>query len=287
MKNQNKRVVITGSGGFIGQRLASRLAADGYDVAGLDRKLNGAPGLEVELLDRPAVAAAFRRLAPYQAVVHLAALAHGQRRPRKLTYTEINAQMTGNVLEAVAAQGAQFILASSVAVYGEDGRTFPVKVANAAAPATDYGRSKLVSESLLRQSKILHWHILRLCPVFDEQHLRDVAKRVYFPGMALRMRFVPSVFYSLCGIETAISRIAAALREDEGRWVQIVGDPGPYAQNDLLKWFPGPVIPVPLVIIRPIYRILRWLPSGLGRRWRSSFIKLFCSNIYIPGKVAG
>lgn len=286
MKNQPRRVVITGIGGFIGKQLASHLRSEGYDVTGLDLKLNGEIGLEVELLNRQDVEAAFRSLAPYQVVIHLAAVAHGQRLPKNLTYAEINAQMTKNVVEVVQPLRPQFILASSIAVYGEDGKTFPVKVDDEANPATDYGKSKLISESVLRQSEILNWHILRICPVFDARHLRDVSKRVRFPGVPFRMRFVPSVRYSLCSIGTVIQQITAVIREDKGKWVHIVGDSSPYEQNNLLKWFGGPQIPVPLVIIRPIYWVLILLPAGLGRRLRSSYTKLFCSNIYITGKAA-
>lgn len=286
MKNQPRRVVITGIGGFIGQQLASHLRSEGYDVTGLDLKLNGESGLEVELLNRKDVEAAFRNLAPYQVVIHLAALAHGQRLPKKVTYAEVNAQMTKNVIEAVEPVHPQFILASSIAVYGEDGRTFPVEVGDETTPVTDYGKSKLISESVLRQSQMLNWHIMRLCPVFDALHLQDVLKRVYFPGVPLRMRFVPSVRYSLCSIGTVTKQIAAAVREDKGRWVHIVGDPCPFEQNDLLGWFSGPQIPVSLVITRPIYWVLNLFPSGLGRRLRSSYTKLFCSNVYIPGKLA-
>lgn len=285
MKNQYKRIIITGIGGFIGQQLASHLRSEGYDVTGLDVKLNGENGLEVELLNRQDVEAAFRSLAPYHVVIHLAALAHGQRLPKNLTYVEVNVQMTRNVVAAVAPVHPQFILASSIAVYGEDRRTFPVKVDDETKPVTDYGRSKLISESVLGQSEIINWHIFRLCPVFDDQHLRDVSKRVYFPGTRLRMRFAPSLSYSLCSIGTATKQITAAVREDKGRWVYIVGDPCPYEQNDLLKWFPGLQIPIPLAIARPICRFLNLFPSGLGRRLRSSYTKLFCSNIYIPGKI--
>jgi len=238
------------------------------------------------LLNRQEVAAAFHSLAPYHVVIHLAALAHGQRLPKKATYAEINVQMTKNVVEAVEPVHPQFILASSIAVYGEDGRTFPVDVGDETSPVTDYGNSKLNSESVLRQSQMLNWHIMRLCPVFDDQHLRDVSKRIYFPVAPLRMRFKPSVRYSLCRIGTVTKQTTAAITEDKGKWVHIVGDSCPYEQNDLLGWFSGPQIPIPLVIIRPIYWVLGLLPTGLGRRLRSSYIKLFYSNIYIPGQIA-
>lgn len=255
-------------------------------MTGLDVKLNGESGIEVELLNRQDVEAAFRDLAPYQVVIHLAALAHGQRLPKKATYTEVNVQMTKNVVEAVKSVQPKFILASSVSVYGEDGRNFPVKVGDETSPATDYGKSKLISESVLRQSPMLNWHIMRLCPVFDALHLQDVSKRVYFPLAPLRMRFMPSVRYSLCSIGTVIKQIAAAIREDKGKWVHIVGDPCPFEQSALLGWFSGTQIPIPLIFTRPIYWVLKLLPFGLGRHLRSSYTKLFCSNIYIPGKLA-
>ncbi|WP_327005314.1 SDR family oxidoreductase [Dactylosporangium sp. NBC_01737] len=68
--------VVTGATGGIGSAVAARLRADGYRVAGLDR----APAADttcLDLLDEPAVAAAFAGLGPVAALVTCAGLTAG------------------------------------------------------------------------------------------------------------------------------------------------------------------------------------------------------------------
>lgn len=60
--------VVTGSAGGIGTAVAERLRADGWDVAGLDRAAGDGTTC-LDLLDEPAVAAAFARLGPVAALV--------------------------------------------------------------------------------------------------------------------------------------------------------------------------------------------------------------------------
>jgi nucleoside-diphosphate-sugar epimerase len=73
-------VLVTGAAGFAGQHLVRLLAADG-PVAGWHRpgtthpELDGVSWAPVELLDRAAVAAAVRDLAP-SAIYHLAGVPH-------------------------------------------------------------------------------------------------------------------------------------------------------------------------------------------------------------------
>ena len=52
--NKNKRILVTGAGGFIGHHLVKRLKAEGYWVRGVDIKypeFEPSPADEFELLD--------------------------------------------------------------------------------------------------------------------------------------------------------------------------------------------------------------------------------------------
>lgn len=71
-----RRALVTGATGFLGGRLARRLAAEGWEVTGLGRneqagRALGVPFLRVDLADREAVAAACRG---QEVVFHCAAL---------------------------------------------------------------------------------------------------------------------------------------------------------------------------------------------------------------------
>ena len=67
------RVVVTGSTGAVGRRVCARLAADGHEVVGLDRRSSvpPAPGVEIRVVDL-AVADLRDLLADADTVVHLA-----------------------------------------------------------------------------------------------------------------------------------------------------------------------------------------------------------------------
>lgn len=153
----------------------------GHQVRGFDRSAEGESWITpVNLLDPAATAAAAARLDPLDAVIHLAALAHGQRPPAGETCLSVNLKLTQHLLAACAHRAPHWVLFSSVAVYGEADRPVPVPVAATPRPSTEYGRSKLRSEELVLAA-VPDADILRLAPVFDREHLGDVGKRSSIP----------------------------------------------------------------------------------------------------------
>jgi UDP-glucuronate 4-epimerase len=135
------RILLTGAAGFIGFHVAQRLLARGDAVVGLDNRspyydvalkdarlaiLRGSPAFsfhEIDLANRPAVAALFAAAAP-EAVVHLAAQA-GVRYSLENPAAYVDANLVGfvNVLEGCR-RGAvrHLVYASSSSVYGANTR---------------------------------------------------------------------------------------------------------------------------------------------------------------------
>jgi nucleoside-diphosphate-sugar epimerase len=277
------RILITGSSGFLG-RAMSRALADCGDVTGVDRV--AAPGtVAADLCDVVAARTALEAVGPVDVVVHLAALAHGERPPGSDTTHAINVGMTRSLLDALGPARPHFIFFSSVAVYGEDDRPGPIAVTAPVRPATEYGVSKYDCERLLQASPLPDIDVLRLAPVFarrgDHARLDDVRKRVFLPGLPVKMRMYPAPWYSLCQVET-VARVVRTLveRGPAGRHVQNVADEPPYSQHTLADWFPGPVLPLPTALTAPAYWLTRCLPEPLGYRVRCLYTKLFGSNIY-------
>jgi UDP-glucuronate 4-epimerase len=131
------RVFVTGSAGFIGYHLASRLLRDGHEVCGYDamtpyydvalkrarhgllRQFEAFGAHEADLGDAVALEAAIGDFAP-EIVVHLAAQAgvrYSLEQPR--TYVDTNIGGTFNLLEILKkAPPRHLLLASTSSVYG-------------------------------------------------------------------------------------------------------------------------------------------------------------------------
>lgn len=182
------RALVTGSVGFIGCHLCSRLAADGWEVLGADIRAESRfrAGADRFLDERKAhsgvrhVAAdvrnlsALRRLASEHrpdVIFHLAAIAsvHEAEREAQLCY-DTNIGGTENVLRAASHVGARVVFASSSAVYG-----------NRAAlphPIGVYGRSKYEAERLCAASEEVSW-VLRPFTVFGKYAREDMAAWIF------------------------------------------------------------------------------------------------------------
>jgi GDP-4-dehydro-6-deoxy-D-mannose reductase len=145
------RVLLTGASGFVGRRLAARLAADGHVVGGLAHDLAGMPdGIEARLADVRDAAGleqAVMRFDP-DAVIHLAALSHvGESWRRIDEYFDVNVVGTENLL--VAARGRRVVVVSSAEVYGlvPDAEQ-PIAESRPVAPRSPYALTKAVAERL-------------------------------------------------------------------------------------------------------------------------------------------
>lgn len=278
------RIVITGSEGFIGSHLRQGLQKEGFDVWGIDCVGESEPHLiKADLLDFDEAANAIKACLPFGVVIHTAALAHGQEIRSDDSYERINTAITNNVLKSVDAKGVRFIILSSVAVYGEDKRAGPVSERADVRPSTDYGKSKLACERIVLDSGLKDYKILRLSPVYSEQHLEDIRKRVFLPGpIKAKVRLIPSPSYSFCHVDTIVEMVINSVSETStlGTAIQNVADSKPHKQKELLSWFPGQGIPLPTMLFKPFYYMTYLLPPRRGYGIRCMYWKLFNSNVY-------
>jgi UDP-glucose 4-epimerase len=150
------KVLVTGGAGFIGANLVSRLrAAEQVDeIVALDDLSSGdAARLEgfddVDLVKGSVLDADLVHEVGdgCDAIVHLAALVSvPDSVDRPLPYHEVNVTGTVNVLEAARTRGAQVIVASSAAVYGQH-PPLPAGEDLPPDPASVYASSKLAAEA--------------------------------------------------------------------------------------------------------------------------------------------
>lgn len=208
-----RRVLVTGSDGYIGAVLCPMLIARGFEVVGLDSGFYRRGWLFDDRAVRPMTVTRDIRevtaddLAGFDALVHLAELSNdplGENDP-DLTMA-INHR--GSVALARAARAAgvgRFIYASSCSIYGAGGDAWRDE-SSATAPQTAYARCKILVErdvAELRDGRFL--------PVF----LRNATAY----GASPRQRF-DIVLNNLCGLAHTTGRIT--MTSDGSPWRPIV-----------------------------------------------------------------
>ena len=148
------RVLITGSGGFVGRHLVATLRARGHDVVQSDHTA-GDDVLAVDVTDPLAVRGAVE-LAQPDAIAHLAAQAFV---PASLADPErtfaINANGTLHVLDAVrdvmmGGAAPRVLVVSSADVYGaQPPEAYPLRETAPPLPRNPYAASKAAAEALV------------------------------------------------------------------------------------------------------------------------------------------
>ncbi|MBY3328824.1 NAD(P)-dependent oxidoreductase [Rhizobium sophorae] len=235
-----RKVIITGSSGFIGRSLVPYLLQRGYDVIALDKTVDNAPefeaGHQCNLLDRERLIHLFTEIRP-DAVIHLAARTDLDEKVNIEGY-DVNINGVRNLIDAVKAAGTvnRVLFTSSQLVckvgyiprFEEDYR-----------PNTLYGESKVRGEQIVRNSDLhgITWCILRPTTIWGEgmsphyQRLLQALKR----GRYFHVGRAP-LFKSYGYVGNAIYQYAkfleAASEHIDGRTFYIAD----YAPLSLREW---------------------------------------------------
>jgi UDP-glucose 4-epimerase len=162
-------VLITGGAGYIGSHMVHALVDAGERVVVLDNLATGFPWavaggatlVVAESGDQSRVAALIAEHA-VDAVIHFAAsvvVPDSVRNP--LAYYRNNTVNSRALIETAVKSGVRhFIFSSTAAVYGNPERV-PVREEDLTVPLSPYGRSKLMTESMLHDTGAAHG--LRYC----------------------------------------------------------------------------------------------------------------------------
>jgi len=147
------KVLVTGATGFVGTALRAQLAASGYDVLAVVRRVSGIEG-EIVLGDIDGATDWTVALSGCDTVVHLAARVHVMddtaQDPLAL-YRATNTEATLNLARQAAKAGVKrIVFISSIKVNGE-GRDAPYRETDAPAPQDEYAISKWEAEQGLQR----------------------------------------------------------------------------------------------------------------------------------------
>jgi len=156
--NKNKRVLVTGSSGFLGSHIVDCLLASGYDVNGFDLsgptyKQNLAQFHHGDILDYDAVYAAVKNC---DYIYHLAGIADiGESVENPDKTVKINILGTQNILKASSDQNIKrFIFASTIYVYSDLGGFYRVTKQACEKIIEEYQKAYGLNYTILRYGSL-------------------------------------------------------------------------------------------------------------------------------------
>jgi GlcNAc-P-P-Und epimerase len=181
----NKKIVVTGSSGFIGRWVVEQLKKDGHRVIGLDKvkpavSINLDENIECNILDRDLLIAEIRRSAP-DSLIHLAARIDLNEKKHIRGYAD-NIEGVRNVIEAVrqtpSIRRALYTSSQLVCAVG-----YIPKSDTDYCPDTLYGKSKVLTETLVREEDGggVEWCLVRPTTVWGpymNRHYQNMLKYI-------------------------------------------------------------------------------------------------------------
>jgi len=278
-----RKVLVTGAAGFVGRHLVAALRGEAEVVA--TSRTGGGGTLALDVADARAVRDLVSAQRP-DAVVHLAAIAHGGRgRVTAEDYERVNHRGTEHVLAAAEEAGVRRVVAfSSASVYGDSGRLEAVAEDAELRPVGPYARSKRDAELRCGEAAArgLECAVLRFPAIYAPEWLLDVRKRAYLPGTRVLLRVAgrPPRF-SLCAVENAVEAVRAALDGTLPAGVYNVADAAPYTQGEVSETVGrldgvSRAVTLPRALARvPLRGASAILPGALGQAVWNNYWKLF------------
>ncbi|MEU4481842.1 NAD(P)-dependent oxidoreductase [Micromonospora sp. NPDC023966] len=221
------RILLAGSTGVIGRRLAPLLTAQGHEVVGLAR--NGP--LAVDVFDRDAVAAAVRDVRPDAVLHQLTSLSTGDRAAN----ARLRRVGTRNLVDAALAAGVRRIVAQSIAWAYEPGaepatEEDPLDL-HAAEPRQTSVAAVAALESAVQEAP--EWIVLRYGTLYgpDTWYARDgQMAQLAAAGKVLADADVSSLLH----VDDAVAAALAALDWPSGAVNVCDDEPAPAAE-----WVPA------------------------------------------------
>ncbi|SCY91101.1 NAD-dependent epimerase/dehydratase family protein [Desulfoluna spongiiphila] len=192
-----KKILLTGSNGFIGSALKAHLCTQ-FEVFGVDNRGHTGAGQTdsgYDFTDVDSIKALCYQYRP-DVVIHCAGIAHQKiGSVESSEYFHVNSFATETLAIAASAVNTdvRFIFLSSISVYGENGTQDPIRENDQCFPSSDYAWSKLDAERRLRKlfsdGILKHVDILRLAPVYDSEWSLNLERRVFAPGKFAYVKF--------------------------------------------------------------------------------------------------
>ena len=153
-----KTILVTGGCGFIGSHLSLFLKKKKYNVIVIDSLIIGKKKLfkgnkffKINITNKNKLEKIFQKYKIF-AIYHLAGLSKlTESFKKKALYQKNNIQGTKNIIELTKKYKIRYLIfSSSASVYGNK-RSFPINESSSLRPISYYGKTKLISERLIKK----------------------------------------------------------------------------------------------------------------------------------------
>jgi nucleoside-diphosphate-sugar epimerase len=282
--NDQTRVLVTGSDGFIGRHLVPYLAAQGYKVIAASRTASAFEDPNIVPVRLPDLSLPFDWqpfLQHCDAVVHLAGIAH--QFAFDDLYDRVNHQATAALADAAFRCGTNhLVFVSSIAAQSGSSSDHELTEDEPPKPNNAYGRSKLAAEKAVGAAGV-SFTILRPVVIYGEGAKGNFAvvfriSRLPIPLPLGKLKARRSVL----SIQNFNSAVGTALSNSRARGETfIVSDPTPVTVADLVARHRASLGRSPWLLPIPE----RWLELSLKAvRQRAVWERLGCPLVANPSK---
>lgn len=302
-------ILITGSNGFIGSRLAERLSGSGVEIRCLDLDQPRSPSAARSILGDITQPETWEwAMEGVETVFHLAGKADtlSKQKSDESEYFRVNTEGTRRVLELAKLSGVKrFVFFSTIKAMSRSDPSQrwheipsrPWNESDYIDPDTPYGRSKRAAEQLVLEGGYVQEPVvLRLCPVYGRgnkgylQQMLAAVHRRYFPPLP-NIPNRRSMIHVLDVLEAAILASTHPAAQAE-RF--IVSDGRDYSTHEILALMHdalGMAMPrwhVPTTVLKIAGRLGDWAGRLQGRRFlfdSEMLLKLLGSAWYSSEKI--
>jgi nucleoside-diphosphate-sugar epimerase len=276
-----KKILITGANGLIGNILVKNLVKYyKFKIFVLERNSNKLKIDGINLIEHDLTTPLPKNKIPKSIdyVIHLAAIAHGKNNKSTL---KNNCLITQNIIDSVKSYNPIFIFFSTVSVYGEANRRYPIKTSDFCRPSSYYGKGKLKDEKNI-QSNFKSYKILRLCPMLEGLKNKDLQKRVYFPKTKIKYKSPYLRAYSFSSHSSIFKSMQLIFNSSNFKSGIInVKNSVNIFENELLIKFTGITIYIPKSIMDFIFGVLKFFSfNSFIYHLNCNFWKMLKINTY-------
>jgi len=285
--NDQTRVLVTGSDGFVGRHLVPYLAAQGYKVIAASTTDFGFEDPNIVSVRLPDLSVPFDWqpiLSQCDSVVHLAGIAH-QFAVDDL-YDRVNHRATAALADAAFRCGINhLVFVSSIAAQSGSSSDHELTEDEPPRPKNAYGRSKLAAENAVRAAGV-SYTILRPVVIYGEGAKGNFAVVFRFSRLPIPLPLgMLKARRSVLSIQNFNSAVGTALSNSRARGETfIVSDPMPVTVADLITRHRASLGRSPWLFPIPE----RWLELSLkALSQRAVWERLGCPLVASPSKFLG